>query len=250
MARSRRIGRAGAVVCLGRCGDGDDQPWPERNGSFAAPRRLRPPGPSTRLPRARHFQAARPRAAQAAGRIAKLTANGRYAEAAQAWRNRRRRRKTTSIVRRRIRRSTMPRRTRPAQLEGRTRSSSSAFCRAKGARPMNWNSAPARQALDKAVETGDAGLLGDVSRRFFHTQAGYQATYLLGLYDFDHDRPLAGGLAFDRLRETAAAEQFEPSLSLMSASCWLRSGMPDRAHQRSCSFARCPPSNKPAAGPP
>ena len=49
-----------------------------------------------------------------------------------------------------------------------------------------------RQALDKAVEAGDAALLGDVSRRFFHTQAGYQATYLLGLHQFDHDHPLAG----------------------------------------------------------
>ena len=54
--------------------------------------------------------------------------------------------------------------------------------------------ARARQMLDEALEAGDMERLAEVSRRFFHTRAGYQATFLLGLYHFDHGRPMAGAL--------------------------------------------------------
>jgi outer membrane protein assembly factor BamB/tetratricopeptide (TPR) repeat protein len=92
--------------------------------------------------------------------------------------------------------------------------------------------ARARQMLAEAVAAGDADRLADVSRRFFHTRAGYEATLLVGLHHLDHGRPLAGALALERLQQTSPmAGQFEPTLSLAIAAGWLRAGMPDRARQ-------------------
>ena len=90
--------------------------------------------------------------------------------------------------------------------------------------------AQARQMLADAVAGGDADALAAVSRQFFHTQAGYEATYLLGDSEMSHGRPLAAALCLRRLQETPrAAAPFEPTLSLKIAVCWLRSGMPSQA---------------------
>jgi len=92
--------------------------------------------------------------------------------------------------------------------------------------------ARARQMLTEAVKKGDASALTDVSRRFFHTKAGNEATLLLGMDHMDHGRWLAGALTLQRLRDTSAlADQFEPTLSLAIATCWLRSGAADRAQE-------------------
>jgi outer membrane protein assembly factor BamB len=90
--------------------------------------------------------------------------------------------------------------------------------------------ARARQMLRDAATAGDPSGLAEVSRRYFHTQAGYEATLLLGLYHLDRGSPLAGALTLKRLREVPeAAEQFEPGLSVAMAACWLRAGFPDSA---------------------
>lgn len=90
--------------------------------------------------------------------------------------------------------------------------------------------ARARQMLAVASAAGDAAGLAEVSRRFFHTQAGYEATFLLGLYHLDRGRPLAGALALERLREASwEADPFEPTLSLALAICWIRAGKPEKA---------------------
>jgi len=92
--------------------------------------------------------------------------------------------------------------------------------------------ARARQLLREAVLAGSAAGLAEVSRRFFHTEAGYEATLLLGLDHLNRGRPLAGALALERLRQVpAAAERFEPGLSLAAATSWMRAGMPDKARQ-------------------
>ena len=90
--------------------------------------------------------------------------------------------------------------------------------------------ARARQRLGEALASRDADGLAEVSRRFFHTQAGYEATLLLGLDHMDHGRSLAGALSLQRLREaTAGTEQFEPTLSFALATCWLQTGLPEKA---------------------
>jgi hypothetical protein len=90
----------------------------------------------------------------------------------------------------------------------------------------------AKRMLEEAVAKGDVGGLAEVSRRFFHTQAGYQATLLLGLENLDRGSPLAGALALERLRQIGpAADTFEPTLSLAAATCWMQAGQADAARR-------------------
>jgi outer membrane protein assembly factor BamB len=91
--------------------------------------------------------------------------------------------------------------------------------------------AEARSKLNRAVAAGDAAGLSEVSGRLFHTQAGYEATYLLALYHMDHGAPLAGALTLKRLRDAGAAEAFEPGLSLTEATCYYQAGMPGDCQQ-------------------
>lgn len=77
---------------------------------------------------------------------------------------------------------------------------------------------------------GDVGKLEELSRNYFHTPAGYQATLLLGRHQLDHNRPLAAAICFQRLQDApAAAASLEPSLSVLLATSWCRAGMKDRA---------------------
>ncbi|HXT59763.1 MAG TPA: PQQ-binding-like beta-propeller repeat protein, partial [Pirellulales bacterium] len=90
--------------------------------------------------------------------------------------------------------------------------------------------AQARKMLVDAIAAGDADALAAISRQFFHTEAGYEATYLLGSSEMESGRPLAAALCLRRLQETAqAATPFEPTLSLKLAACWLRAGMSSQA---------------------
>lgn len=92
--------------------------------------------------------------------------------------------------------------------------------------------ADARAMLAKALANRDLALLAHVSGQYFHTQAGYEATFLLGLSNLDHGSPLAGALMLRRLREAPdAGDRFEPALSLAMAACWLQAGMPDDAQR-------------------
>ena len=88
----------------------------------------------------------------------------------------------------------------------------------------------ARRLLETAASAGDAEGLAEVSRRYFHTAAGYEATFLLAAYHFNHDRPLAAALAAQRLQRAGeAAAPFEPTLSVLAAAAWLRTGMEENA---------------------
>ena len=88
----------------------------------------------------------------------------------------------------------------------------------------------ARTMLEEALTRVDVTKLAEVSRRFFHTQAGYEATFLLGLHHLDHGRALAAALTLQRLISTPeAGEPFQPALSLASAAAWLQAGGTDRA---------------------
>ena len=90
----------------------------------------------------------------------------------------------------------------------------------------------ARQMLNTAVASGDVAAIAEVARRFFHTKAGYEATFLLGLHHLDHARPLAAALTLQRLKEvTYLDRQFEPILSLALASSWLQAGSREKAKE-------------------
>jgi outer membrane protein assembly factor BamB len=91
--------------------------------------------------------------------------------------------------------------------------------------------ATARQQLDAAVAKGDPAALAEVSRRFFHTKAGYEATYVLALQQLDRGHPMTAALSLKRLYGTPGAAQFEPTLSIQLAACWLQAGMNDKAQE-------------------
>ncbi len=81
--------------------------------------------------------------------------------------------------------------------------------------------ATARALLDEAITSGDISRLTEVTRRFFHTRAGYEAMMLLGRYHMDEGRPLAAALCFERLTVSPAAlTTFDPELSILLAACW------------------------------
>ena len=89
--------------------------------------------------------------------------------------------------------------------------------------------AEAQARLDAAVAAGDVSLLAEVTRKYFHTKAGYQATFLLGQYHLNQGRPLAGALALRRVHESPVAKDYDPDLSLTLATCWLHAKHVDKA---------------------
>ncbi len=89
--------------------------------------------------------------------------------------------------------------------------------------------ADARALLAAALKTTDFEQLNKVVRRYFHTQAGYEATLLLGRLHWDRGYPLAAALCFQRLAESPAAAKFEPELSILLAASWLYADRPQRA---------------------
>lgn len=90
--------------------------------------------------------------------------------------------------------------------------------------------AAAAQDLAAALSAGDQDRLAAVSRRYFHTAAGRDATWLLARQHLDHGRPLAAALCFELLGESAAARTaFGPALPVLTATSWLRAGVADRA---------------------
>ena len=48
------------------------------------------------------------------------------------------------------------------------------------------NGAEARDKLNRAIAAGDDGELSEISAQLFHTEAGYEATYLHALHQMDH----------------------------------------------------------------
>ena len=109
--------------------------------------------------------------------------------------------------------------------------------------------ARARQMLTQAVEARDAAGLAEVSRRFFHTQAGWEATLLLAVDTLDRDSPRAAALLLQRLQENSAlAEPLEPGLSVLMAACLLRSEEPQTARATLESAAQRFPQGKVRVG--
>ncbi|MFP6667223.1 MAG: PQQ-binding-like beta-propeller repeat protein [Pirellulales bacterium] len=89
----------------------------------------------------------------------------------------------------------------------------------------------AKRKLQRAIESGDIEAVAEVTRKYFHTQAGYDAMVLLGRYHMDRGRPLAAALCFRQVYETQAGTKYEPALSLLTAACWQRAGDANKAKE-------------------
>jgi outer membrane protein assembly factor BamB len=88
----------------------------------------------------------------------------------------------------------------------------------------------AKAELDKALEAGSLQQVTDVSRRFFHTKAGYEATLIVGRTQLDQGRPLAAALTLKRLADSPpAAALYDPELSVLLATCWVHARQPEKA---------------------
>lgn len=83
----------------------------------------------------------------------------------------------------------------------------------------------ADKLLNEAVSSGSPKKLAEVARRFFHTDAGYEATHYLGMHYYDRGRPLAAALFFERLHDIPEVRvKLDPYLTLKIAASLNRVG--------------------------
>lgn len=88
---------------------------------------------------------------------------------------------------------------------------------------------PAKALLAEARKKGDAQLLTEVAQRYFHTEAGAEATNLLGTLHLDRGRYLMAALCFERLLDRQAARDADPLLLFKAALAFRRAGEANRA---------------------
>ena len=74
----------------------------------------------------------------------------------------------------------------------------------------------ARKLLTEAKAKSDPRILAEVAQRYFHTEAGAEATDLLGTYHLDRGRPLMAALCYDRLLHREGTENL-PALTVFKA---------------------------------
>ncbi|MCH5377637.1 MAG: hypothetical protein JJ992_27075, partial [Planctomycetes bacterium] len=90
----------------------------------------------------------------------------------------------------------------------------------------------ARSQLAAALEDYDMQAVAEVERKYFFTEAGAEATFLLGTHHRTAGRHTQAALYLERLRTLSPlAGRYEPSLSLQLAICWHQAGMRERARQ-------------------
>ena len=82
----------------------------------------------------------------------------------------------------------------------------------------------ARQMLEQAVANSDFILMARVSRKFFYTDPGIQATYLLGHHFLEIGQPVSAAASFQMLvQDDDAREKFDPQASILLATSRLLS---------------------------
>lgn len=88
----------------------------------------------------------------------------------------------------------------------------------------------ARRRLNEALTARDVVALAEVARRYVHTKAGYEASFLLGRVELDQGRTLAAALQLQPLSEQSGARDLlDPELSVLTATAWNHSRRPDKA---------------------
>lgn len=97
----------------------------------------------------------------------------------------------------------------------------------------------ARGKLEDALKQGDWAGVEAVSRRYFHTAAGREATYRRAVWADDRGESLEAALLFQRLVDDGTA-LFEPQLSLRTATAWSKVGIDDLARKAAERYLRLP----------
>lgn len=95
----------------------------------------------------------------------------------------------------------------------------------------------AKQMLNQAIEGGDVGKVSQVMRRFFFTDAGFEATMLLGHHHLDQGRPAAAASCFELIVSSdEAREKYDPEVSVLLATCWMLNGSNEQARKTLVEF--------------
>jgi outer membrane protein assembly factor BamB len=90
--------------------------------------------------------------------------------------------------------------------------------------------AEAKRLLKQAKDTGDPQVLAEVAQRFFHTDAGAEATDLLGTYHLDRGGAIMAALCYERLLHRAGADQLGPLTLFKATLAFRRAG--DEANRK------------------
>ena len=82
------------------------------------------------------------------------------------------------------------------------------------------------------MASGEATKLAEASARYFHTQAGDEATFLARAVQLGPRPPLGRRVSLRRLRDAGEdADRFEPAMTLAMAAGWLEAGCPGEARR-------------------
>ncbi|MFO0788508.1 MAG: PQQ-binding-like beta-propeller repeat protein [Pirellulales bacterium] len=88
----------------------------------------------------------------------------------------------------------------------------------------------ARRQLEAALKAGDRDGVAKVVRQYFHTTAGYEATFVLAQMEADQSHRLAAAQLYQELIDSPrAAAKFEPQLSVIAGINQLAAGQPEAA---------------------
>ena len=88
----------------------------------------------------------------------------------------------------------------------------------------------AKVMLQKAVEANDAQAIALISRLYFHTRAGLEATMLVGHTHLSQGRPVMAAVAFEKVaRQPRGSDRFDPEATLLAAVSWSLNGSNDRS---------------------
>ncbi|MGY8769535.1 MAG: outer membrane protein assembly factor BamB family protein [Pirellulales bacterium] len=106
-------------------------------------------------------------------------------------------------------------------------------------------SSDAKAKLEEAVKQQDISLLAEVSRFYFHTQAGHEATILLSRYHLDQGQPLAAAMRLQPLFLYGSRfQQYETEISLLLAFSWYQGGMTGKTVDTLKEFKKRSPNAK------
>ncbi|MFN4260330.1 MAG: PQQ-binding-like beta-propeller repeat protein [Gemmataceae bacterium] len=89
----------------------------------------------------------------------------------------------------------------------------------------------ARLLLAEAKAKADVQILAEVAQRYLHTDAGAEATSLLGTYYLDRGRYLTAALCYERLLSRQGADQVSANTLFKAALAYFRAGDKSRAEE-------------------
>ncbi len=91
--------------------------------------------------------------------------------------------------------------------------------------------ARAKTRMNEAKAQSDPKILAEVAQRFMHTEAGAEASNLLGTYHLDRGNVVQAALCFERVLSQEKPEKTSPLTLLKAALAFRRAGDADRADQ-------------------